>query len=162
VQQTTRNLRREKALGLGMLAAAALFVGASSAGLVFPFAQAPAPTIVRFDVGTRLAGEDAAQIAALADRLLDAPTTLAVVTGHTGPAGDADANHALSRDRAAAVRDGLVAAGIPAERIRIRGAGGTVPPQVGPGASDAEREAASRRAEIRLIERRLLAPGEGL
>lgn len=161
VQEETRTLRLQKGIGIGVLATAALFVAAAAAGLVFPFSQGPERTVVRFEVGTRLAAEDDARIAAIADRLLDAPTSVAVVTGHTGPDGDPEANLTLSRDRAAAVRDGLIAAGIPAGRIRIRGAGGAMPPTLAPDATEAERAAASKRAEIRLVERRLLAAGEG-
>lgn len=44
----------------------------------------------------------------------------AVVRGFTGPAGSTEYNQSLSNTRALAVRDDLVAAGLPAERIVVQ------------------------------------------
>ena len=153
-------IRRHRSIGLAILVAVTLFVAASAAGLVWPRYEPPAKEIVGFEVGAQLAPAAGAQIAALADDLLDAPQTIAVVTGHTGAQGDPQANLALSAERARAVRDALVAAGIPADRIVTRGAGGTVALERREGESDAALSERSRRAEIRIVERRLLA-GQG-
>jgi outer membrane protein OmpA-like peptidoglycan-associated protein len=45
------------------------------------------------------------------------------IVGHTDASGSAAANDALSLDRAASVRDWLVARGVPAPRISVAGRG---------------------------------------
>jgi outer membrane protein OmpA-like peptidoglycan-associated protein len=45
------------------------------------------------------------------------------IVGHTDPGGSSTANDALSLDRAASVRDWLVARGVPAPRISVAGRG---------------------------------------
>lgn len=158
-----RRIAIQKMTGLAVLGAAALFVVGSAAGVIFPNDRdGPGVTTVRFDVGTRLVEADTAGLTAVADALLDAPTTVAVITGHTGPEGDPAANLSLSEQRAAAVAERLTAAGVPSDRLRIRGAGGAVPPPDIADASAAERAAATKRAEIRLVHRALLAPGDPL
>ncbi|KUF08763.1 OmpA family protein [Pseudoponticoccus marisrubri] len=129
-----------------------LFIAASATGLVFPEARGAEPRVVRFEVGLRLSDSAGAAIAAVADAALDAPATLVLVTGHTGPEGDPEANLTLSRERAEVVAEALRAAGLPGARILARGAGGSVPPQAGTSA---------RRAEIRVVERRLLSAAAG-
>lgn len=154
-----RTIRMHKRLGATVLGAVTLFIVLSAAGLVFPQAHPPQRLVVPFDVGARPADGADAVIAAAADALLDAPTTIAVVTGHTGARGDAAANMALSLDRAGAVRDALVAAGVPEDRIRTRGAGGTVDLEPRNGESAAARAQRTRRADLRVIENSLLAGG---
>jgi OOP family OmpA-OmpF porin len=66
------------------------------------------------------------------------------VVGHTDSTGDPAANLALSEERAEAVRDELVARGLPASTLRVVGRGGTEPVRVD-GVEDVE---ASRRIEF--------------
>lgn len=70
------------------------------------------------------------------------------VRGHTDGAGDAEANRALSRRRAEAVRDALVAMGLPGTRLRATGYGEDAP--VADNATP-EGRARNRRVEIRRV-----------
>lgn len=72
------------------------------------------------------------------------------ISGHTSSEGDPDFNQQLSLDRANAVRDWLVNAGVDAERITVRGAGFSEP--VADNATRAGREK-NRRIEFELLKR---------
>lgn len=67
----------------------------------------------------------------LLDRLIETaqrcPTNTIEVAAHADGDGDPDANLELSQKRAQAVADHLVAAGLPAERFKATGYGGTAP-----------------------------------
>ena len=67
---------------------------------------------------------------ALLDRLADAarscPGTVHI-EGHTDSVGSAEANQLLSEDRADAVREALIARGVPGERLRAHGFGAANP-----------------------------------
>ena len=152
-------IRRERTVSAALTIITGAFIILSSTGLVFPRAEAPDTVTVTFDVGDRLESGEEADISAAADALLDAPGTIAIVTGHTGPKGDAAANLDLSLARAEAVSRALVEAGIPAERIRTRGAGGTAGLEPREGETPASLSARLKRAEIRIVERALLAGG---
>ena len=52
---------------------------------------------------------------------------MAVIEGHTDNTGDSESNRALSRDRAFAVQEALVKAGIAAHRLAVRGVGESSP-----------------------------------
>lgn len=67
------------------------------------------------------------------------------VEGHTDSQGSASANRTLSQQRANAVRDALVAAGLPAVRVQALGRGAEQP--VGDNRTEAGR-AANRRVEV--------------
>jgi outer membrane protein OmpA-like peptidoglycan-associated protein/uncharacterized membrane protein YeaQ/YmgE (transglycosylase-associated protein family) len=67
------------------------------------------------------------------------------ITGHTDNAGDPDANRRLSLDRANAVKDLLVRAGAPADRISTEGMGGEKP--IAPNDKD-ENRVKNRRVEL--------------
>jgi outer membrane protein OmpA-like peptidoglycan-associated protein len=67
--------------------------------------------------------DSAATIATLASVLAAYPNAAVTLTGHTDNTGDAEANRKLSLDRANAVRDQLVAAGIDSGRITTQGYG---------------------------------------
>src|SRR5204863_8924803 len=56
----------------------------------------------------------------LAQEARSCPGTLRI-EGHTDPVGRSAFNRRLSQARAAAVRDALIARGVPAERLRARG-----------------------------------------
>ncbi len=64
------------------------------------------------------------EVAALLQRH---PDQSALLRGHTDATGAAAANLALSRARAAAVRDALIGLGVPAERLEIEGVGPAEP-----------------------------------
>jgi len=68
-------------------------------------------------------GEDARIREFLAAALIDDRVHVTVL-GHTGEAGDADANLALSEERAGLVADIALDLGVPIDRITARGLGG--------------------------------------
>lgn len=70
------------------------------------------------------------------------------VVGHTDDTGDADENKKLSEARAQSVKDFLVAEGIAAERVEVRGAGPTMP--IADNKTNAGRQK-NRRIEFELI-----------
>lgn len=63
----------------------------------------------------------------VADALRPCLGSIIAITGHTDSSGEDAGNIALSRERAVAVRDALVARGIPADGMRARGYGSAVP-----------------------------------
>lgn len=88
-------------------------------------------------------------LAALADFLIADPTRRVVLVGHTDAVGSLDANIALSRKRAEAVRDRLVAKyGVAAAQVSAQGAGYLAP--VASNLTQAGREA-NRRVEAVLL-----------
>ncbi|MFK7996793.1 MAG: OmpA family protein [Granulosicoccus sp.] len=83
---------------------------------------------VLFDVDkATLAPGAARNIAKIATFMRNYPERRAVIEGHTDSVGEADYNMDLSRDRAFAVRDALVDAGIEASRMSTQGFGETLP-----------------------------------
>lgn len=104
-------------------------------------AAASLPAKVYFDVGSAAVGADgSARIAAVAE-LAKRDNLQFSVTGYTDRTGDAAKNEELAKQRAAAVRDALKAAGLPEASIEMR------PPmfvETGTAGSDAE----ARRVEI--------------
>lgn len=150
-------IRRTRKIGGGMLGLACLFVVLSAAGVVFPSSSGPTKWTAYFEVGVRTASATPATIAAVADAAIDDPTTVVIVTGHTGTQGDPEANLDLSRERATVIAEALQAAGVPADRIVQRGAGGAVTPTAERADGQAGLEKRAKRAEIRLVERRLLS-----
>jgi len=110
-------------------------------------APAPAPVVaglpakVYFDVGSALIGAEGGKVIAAAADLLRKDGLKVSVTGYTDRTGDAAKNEELAKQRAAAVRDALKAAGVAEANIEMR------PPmfvEVGAAGSDAE----ARRVEI--------------
>ncbi|MFK7862369.1 MAG: OmpA family protein [Granulosicoccus sp.] len=83
---------------------------------------------VLFDVDkATLAPGAARNIAKIAAFMRSYPERLAVIEGHTDSMGEADYNLDLSRDRAFAVRDALVDAGVDTGRMSTKGFGETLP-----------------------------------
>lgn len=91
-------------------------------------------------------------IAEIAAEALDRSDAVVVVTGHTGSRGDPDANLALSLERAEAVRDALVAAAVPADRIVTVAAGADQPMAVETGETDRAYQLRLARADILLTD----------
>jgi outer membrane protein OmpA-like peptidoglycan-associated protein len=116
-----------------------------------PAIPAPAPTApavvivlpakVYFDVGSPAVGADEGKkVSAVAD-MVKKDNLKVSVTGYTDKTGDVAKNEELAKNRAAAVRDGLKAAGVPETSIEMR------PPMfVETGAAGGDAEA--RRVEI--------------
>ena len=91
------------------------------------FDAMPARPIL-FESGTaRFAGESAARVDEIAALLLEHPGVRVEIEGHTDASGPARDNLALSQRRANAVRDALVAAGVPRDRLVAYGYGEGVP-----------------------------------
>ena len=112
--------------------------------------QSPRTYTVGFERGTALtvAGERTVdRIAATMDRQ---PAYRAVLIGHTGTRGEAEANHALGERRARAVRDALQASGIAAERITTHSVGGSEPLERRANDTDRAYRDRLRRTEARL------------
>ncbi|MGB0695590.1 MAG: OmpA family protein [Rhodospirillaceae bacterium] len=86
-----------------------------------------AAVTVDFLRGVRLAPSADAALADIAAQLKGGPDLVVRLEGHTALAGDAGANLALSEQRAAAVRDRLIALGIAENRITAVGLGNTEP-----------------------------------
>lgn len=72
-----------------------------------------------------------------------------IVEGHADPRGEADYNEQLSADRAASVRDVLIAAGMPAEQITIRASGESTS---GETEGDLDAMAMQRRVDLSIVQ----------
>ncbi|HYP81975.1 efflux RND transporter periplasmic adaptor subunit [Variovorax sp.] len=98
--------------------------GATGASAATPGAPAPAgaaPRAVYFDSDrARVDATGRAVLAALAAELKAKPHLRVTLQGYADSTGSARRNRALARQRAQAVRDALVAAGVPAGRIELR------------------------------------------
>lgn len=92
-----------------------------------------------------LAPESESALATIKSEIASRPASEVMVIGHTDTVGGLEANDKLSRLRAQAVRDILVAAGVPVEKIEIAGRGEREP-LVKTG--DEVAEAQNRRVEI--------------
>lgn len=127
-------------------AAAALALPAPSAERT-PLVNRVAEARILFDSGDAVLTPDAAAVVnALAPELAASGRTI-VIVGHADASGPAGLNDYLSRERAEAVKEALVARGVPAGRIRAFGVGSGVP------ATEQDTDAgrtASRRVEMYL------------
>lgn len=83
----------------------------------------------------------------LADALRSRPDTMAIVEGHTDSRGSDEYNQRLSQRRAEAVRDFLIAEGVPAARLSAVGRGESSPIAAN---GTAEGRANNRRVEVHL------------
>ncbi len=96
---------------------------------------------VYFDSGqTEVHGDFAAKSADLVAYMREHTDVTAVISGYNDPTGDAAANAELAKNRAKAVQDALVAAGIPEERTELEKPAETT--------GTAATNAASRRVEV--------------
>lgn len=104
----------------------------------------------QFSRGTSLAtGEEARLRGLLAKALPDARVHVTIL-GHTGDAGDATANLALSEERAALVQAIAEAAGIGPDRMTAQGVGGAAPLPQENGESDRAYQSRLARVEVSL------------
>ena len=136
VTELDRALARERRVAAARPDVAALADGlAFSVGFRTNSAQPPAQAIDSLE--------------ALALLLRAVPSLEVYIDGYADPRGTQDLNLSLSEARATAIRDELLAAGIPADRISVAGHGA---PQFDPAAapSDPDAWALQRRADIRL------------
>ncbi len=113
-------------------------------------AATPAPQVevlgdLAFDSGGAALAGDQPALRELAGWLRTDEARKITLIGHTDASGDAAANVALSRDRAAAVRDWLVAQGIATDRIGVRGEGANAPVDTN---ATPEGRARNRRVEV--------------
>lgn len=89
--------------------------------------------------------EDASAVIELAELTDDVPIT---IVGHTDGRGSDERNAELSEDRATAVADALIAAGVAADRITAEGVGSTQPVAEEGGTDDEDARAQNRRVEV--------------
>ncbi len=80
--------------------------------------------VVYFDGGAEaLTAESVAELAMIKREIAERPASEVMVIGHTDSVGGQDANDKLSLKRAATVREILVAAGVPPQKIETAGRG---------------------------------------
>jgi OmpA-OmpF porin, OOP family len=104
------------------------------------------PATVRFeDASSALSPAALAALDPVVDHLLAHPGVRVVLEGHTDSTGTAESNLRLSRQRAEAVQDHLVARGVPVDRTEIALFAATRPVAAD---DTAEGRAANRRVEI--------------
>lgn len=135
-------------IGLGSYTLRAKAPAAEPAGVVVEeafveIAEVGEPLVkLYFEIGAAelpvTSGDEFARVVA---ELQARPDTVVLLSGFHDESGGADVNAAIARDRAVAVRSALIAAGVPAERVRMRR------PAVTLGSGDA---AEARRVEIRV------------
>ena len=107
---------------------------------------APAPLVLYFDMGsTTIRKEDKAVLDHASRAYNEGKPIVMILTGTTDRTGDAQVNLQLSERRAAAVLQGLLARGIPADRFQVLAKGETdLPVPTNPGVAEAQ----NRRVEI--------------
>ncbi len=108
----------------------------------------PRRFVVQFEPnGNRLAAGADAVLAEMRSALAALPAAEVVVTGHTDRVGSVEANDRLSRARAEAVRELLVAAGLARSAVTVAGRGEREPAVP---TADEVAEARNRRVEIKI------------
>jgi outer membrane protein OmpA-like peptidoglycan-associated protein len=101
-----------------------------------------------FNTGTaELTPQSRASVDEVREKIKEFPAAQVTVIGHADRVGTPAANDALSRKRAAAIRDLLVQIGIPRQAIEVVGRGEREPIVLTPDGVAAER---NRRVEIKL------------
>jgi outer membrane protein OmpA-like peptidoglycan-associated protein len=105
---------------------------------------------IHFDYDSAILKDESRQILDSLIRFLNQyPKVKLLITGHTDLHGEAKYNQILSEERASAVRDHLVDAGIEKQRFRLQGAGKSMPLKngLGPGFDEI-----NRRTEFEIIQ----------
>ncbi|MBS0482951.1 MAG: OmpA family protein [Proteobacteria bacterium] len=107
------------------------------------------PDGVTFDVGSsNLKPEFRATLDKVAQSLIDYPSSLVDVYGHTDSTGSDSFNQTLSESRARTVMNYLISKGVPAARLRSQGFGETMPIASN---DTADGRAKNRRVEIKIV-----------
>lgn len=84
----------------------------------------PRSFVLYFDGGSEvLTADSAAELAMIKREITERPASEVMVIGHTDTVGGQEANDKLSLKRAAAVREILIAAGVPSQKIETAGRG---------------------------------------
>ncbi|MDQ7990056.1 MAG: OmpA family protein [Candidatus Dactylopiibacterium sp.] len=97
---------------------------------------------IYFETGSaKVPGEAGGAIQTVKEDAAEAPRKTVLISGFHDPSGDPGRNIELARARAEAVRDALIRAGVPEDRIVLR------KPEVIPGTEDLQE---ARRVDIRL------------
>lgn len=104
----------------------------------------------QFSRGVSLATGEEARLRGMLARALPDERVHVTILGHTGEAGDATANLALSEERAALVQSIAQAVGITPDRITARGVGGASPLPKEDGESDRAYQSRLARVEVSL------------
>lgn len=104
----------------------------------------------QFSRGTSLAAGEEARLQGLLAQALPDERIHVTVLGHSGDAGDAAANLALSEERALLVHSAAKAMGIGNDRITARGVGGATPLPKVDGESDRAYQSRLARVEVSL------------
>ncbi|NMG74546.1 OmpA family protein [Aromatoleum diolicum] len=129
-------------LGTWKLRAADAPVAAAAGGFVEVAEVGEALVKIYFDLGvTTLPADAPADVATVVVALDAAPGKRVLLSGFHDESGSAAVNAEVAKNRALSVRDALVAAGVPAERVLLRR------PAVTLGGGDA---AEARRVEVRV------------
>lgn len=123
-------------------------VGAAYGALLAQQPARPRVFTVQFEPnGNRLAAGADTVLAEMRAALATLPAAEVVITGHTDRVGTVETNDRLSLARAEAVRDILVAAGLPRRAIQVAGRGEREPAVP---TADEVAEARNRRVEIKI------------
>ena len=141
-------MRRAQVLGLSILA---VTVAASLSLDYFGRSRQPVHLVVPFARDTALADGTEGTINHAAGLMLSNPRYRAVVQGHTGTLGEAEANLVLSQRRAEVVDRALTDAGVPADRIELLAIGESAPLELTENESEATYQRRLGRVEITLV-----------
>jgi OmpA-OmpF porin, OOP family len=116
--------------------------------VVHPESKLP-DTKFNFDVAsTKLTRDSEGSVDELAQFLKSSPDSVIHIEGFADSTGNGQANETLSENRAAAIKDALVAKGIDANRIETSGMGESSP--IAPN-DNVQNRAQNRRAEVTLV-----------
>jgi len=108
---------------------------------------------IRFrSASARLTGASLSGLAAFAETVKACPGVGIRIGGHTDASGSAEFNQALSQQRAEAVKEALMTAGVDADRLEAKGFGEAQPV--------ASNDTPAGRAQNRRIEFQLIVPGD--
>lgn len=151
IDDTTPPLPRRVFLAAGL---AALVAGGAVALGILGQVTAPSSQEFRFARGTSFATGEEDRLRGVLTLAAQDDRITVIITGHSGTTGDADANRALSDERAALVRDIALELGVDASRLTAAGIGGGAP--LAQGADEGERawQARLARVEVSLQVRR--------
>ena len=141
-------MRRAQLFGLSILAVTA---AAAVSWDYLGRSRQPVTFVLPFARDVTLAEGTAGTINHAASLMLRNPDYRAVVEGHTGTLGDAEANLSLSQRRAEVVDDALTEAGVPADRIELLAIGEAAPLDMADDESEAAYQRRLGRVELTLV-----------